>query len=291
MSKTPREGSKLSDIPKKDLIKLKSLFTYYEYQPFHKIIMKVMEIIDVVPQDVFKIFGSYVDNEKSMVNWNTILRIMQEEANQKEVLRNARIYGHKKIFLTKGKRINLTNPKLGLFCHQYGINFIHHINFAKKSIVLVILNHNTLVVFDQDMKEVKYKANFFRDYISFHANQLLLKDMKQEIEKKKEVNSNNTLDAEKLFANMFKSVVKSTKKKKVSTKKKDIEINRNGIDIEKWAGIKKESKINKSNITKDNNKASINGTSSSDSEDSQSYDEDLSSEENLMDRQLKKSQL
>lgn len=255
-----------------------------------------MEILDVVPQDVFKIFGSYVDNEKSMVNWNTILRIMQEEANQKEVQRNARIYGHKKIFLQKGKRINLTNPKLGQFSHQYAINYIHHVNFLKQSIVLVILNHNTLVVFDEEMHEVKYKANFYRDYISFHANQLLIKDMIQEQEKKKEENTKNCLDADKLFANLYKRMTGKKKKKKQAKKHDVIEPNKNTIDIELWSGIKKDTKVNPvgygNNMNKPHGVTKQNGTnttSSSESNGSQSYDENLSSEENLFHDNMRKS--
>lgn len=169
-----KEGTekRLLDIPHHEILQLESMFEHHEYIPFKRIMPKVMDLLKILPKDVEKIFGSYADSEKSMISWNQVLRIMQEEADYKEELRNERLYGHKKIFLRKGKRHNLTKPSLKLFSHQYAINYIHQIHFSKKSLVLVVLNHNTLVVFDENLEEVKHKLTFKRDYASHYEKQL-----------------------------------------------------------------------------------------------------------------------
>jgi hypothetical protein len=254
---------RLCDIPKSELLKLKSLFNTHEYQPFHKIMVKVIELLRVLPQEVFKIFGSYVDNEKSMINWATILRVMQEEANHKEELRNERIYGHKKIFLRKGNRINLTDPAYNLFGHQYAINFVHGVNFDKKSLVLVILNHNTLVAFDENMEKVEYKAHFRRDYASFVEKQLQMQSnradegRKQEVTKKTKVAKNKARSKayngskNAVFANLIGALQGDKGEGKKDTGLWDS--GKNIIDIEKWAGIKKDNTIKNSGLIVGNN--------------------------------------
>ena len=232
--------------------------------------VKVIELLRVLPQEVFKIFGSYVENEKSMINWATILRVMQEEANHKEELRNERIYGHKKVFLRKGNRINLTDPGFNLFGHQYAINFVHGVNFDKKSLVLVILNHNTLVAFDENMEKVEYKAHFRRDYASFVEKQLQMQSNRVEEHKKQEVTkkANDVKDKARakayngsknaVFSNLIGKLKSDQKGEKKDTGLWDS--GKNIIDIEKWAGIKKDNTIKQSGLVVGNGLLTVNQT-------------------------------
>ena len=121
---------------------------------------------------------------------------MQEETDAKEELRDQKIYGQKKIFLKKDKKVDLTNPKYNLHTHQYPITYMRYVNFEKKSLVLLIINNCTLVCMDDNMEEVKLRLDFNIDYVS-HYNKIM--DGKYKVFDYEQKRKENAMLAKKKF--------------------------------------------------------------------------------------------
>lgn len=170
---------RLCDIPKYDMKIIQAMFSHNEhihngFIAYKKVKSKIMTLTGYESQQIKRIFGKFLqgDNENQQITWNTILDVMQEETTVKEELRDQKMFGQKKIFLKKEKKIDLTHPKYSLFGHNYPITYMKFLNFEKKSMVQIIINYNILVCMDENMDEIQFRLDFNIDYIK-HYNKIL----------------------------------------------------------------------------------------------------------------------
>jgi hypothetical protein len=222
---------RLCDLPKWQIQSLSDMFDNEVSQaPFKKVQEKVAKFLGVPQSQVLKLFGKYLDNDDCWISWSTILAIMQEEADTKVELRDQKLFGHKKIFLKQKKKTDLTCKKFDLFTHQYPINYIQHISFQKRSLVLLIVNHRTLVCFDEEMTEVKFQLNFNIDYGIHYGKILEQKHKVLDYESKIALNAKLRLERE--------ASQNPKHRPKINLKKAKFDLKHENLDLELFAGIK-----------------------------------------------------
>lgn len=224
----------LTNLPKEELKQIRYLFNNGRIPFFKNLLVQLMRRTKELPDNLTKLFGSYIEGEMAPVSWEIFLQVLEEEINRNDLKsgENGVEYGSKTIFLKTPLKKNLSVQPTKFFHPQYSIDFCEFIEVQGFKVTLLVINSSSLAIVDKDFSQLLNSVTFSRDFKKFTQGQLHKRKLMDEQRQKEE--SMKKLRMSRLSSLMGDSVNE--------VKENKIDYN---FDVILYAGLKKPKKKNR----------------------------------------------
>lgn len=220
---------RLIDLPKDQLKQIRYMFEKKRIPFFKNLLVQLMKRTRQLPTQLTKLFGSYISGEMAPVSWEIFLQVLEEEINFTESKNDSLDYSGKTIYLKPPIIRDLSAQPTKFFHAQYSLDFCEFIELNGTKVVIMVVNHSTLALLNDNFTEVLSSVTFSRDFQKHAQGQLHKK--KVEGERLRKEQSMKKLRMSRLSSFMVDS-----------DKEDEVEAIKYDFDVILYAGLKKQKK-------------------------------------------------
>jgi len=154
--------SQLSDLPLNALKELRYLFEHNKVEYIETLISEVKKRSDLALTQIEDTLRRSLGS--TTLTWEHFLQLLEEEINDHEKAKKLITFGLKKIFLSKGSRVDFSANPTKYTHPQYKVTYMEFLRHESSDLCLLVLNQNTLLLTDRLHKIIYSKIDFRRDF-------------------------------------------------------------------------------------------------------------------------------